>query len=241
VIARNRLKLRQGRFRWDIRRKFFTQRVVTHWNRLPKEVVDSPSLEAFKARLDVALGSLVWWLVTLHTAGGLTLDDHYGPFQPRPFYDSMILWFYECLCILFTLQYSCSHWCKHAEMIRRWHSLATSFIFTQAYCTGSWDLTQCLRSTVIASDQMTWSSSPESSVQQYLQMFKRKIEILSKIGRAELANVLLLENRPWSEQGKSWLISSTYFCIDLLSVVLLEHLNMFYWLILVIPTSSVSG
>jgi len=48
----------------------FTQRVVTHWNRLPKEAVDAPSLEAFKARLDVALGSLVWWLVTLHIAGG---------------------------------------------------------------------------------------------------------------------------------------------------------------------------
>jgi len=46
-----------------------------HWNRLPKEVVDAPSLEAFKARLDVALGSLVWWLVTLHIAGGLKLDD----------------------------------------------------------------------------------------------------------------------------------------------------------------------
>ena len=50
--------------------KFFSQRVVTHWNRLPKEVVDAPSLGAFKARLDVALGSLVWWLVTLHIAGG---------------------------------------------------------------------------------------------------------------------------------------------------------------------------
>jgi len=62
---------------------------VTHWNRLPKEVVDAPSLEAFKARLDVALGSLVWWLATLHIAGGLKLDDHCGPFQPRPFYDSM--------------------------------------------------------------------------------------------------------------------------------------------------------
>ena len=51
----------------DIRKKFFTQRVVIHWNRLPK---DAPSLEAFKARLDVALGSLVWWLATLHIAGG---------------------------------------------------------------------------------------------------------------------------------------------------------------------------
>ena len=52
-------QLRQGMFRLDIRRKHFTQRVVMHWNRLPKEVVDIPSLEAFKARLDVALGSLV--------------------------------------------------------------------------------------------------------------------------------------------------------------------------------------
>jgi len=39
-------------------------------NRLPKEAVDAPSLQAFKARLDVALGSLVCWLVTLHIAGG---------------------------------------------------------------------------------------------------------------------------------------------------------------------------
>ena len=66
----NGFKLRQGRFRLDIRRQFFTQKVVTQWNRLPKEAVDAPSLEAFKARLDVALGSLVCWLATLHTAGG---------------------------------------------------------------------------------------------------------------------------------------------------------------------------
>ena len=65
--------------------------LVTHWNRLPKEVVDAPSLAAFKARLDVALGSLVCWLATLHIAGELKFDDHCGPFQPRPFYDSMIL------------------------------------------------------------------------------------------------------------------------------------------------------
>ena len=64
--------------------------MVTHCNRLSKEVVDAPSLEAFKARLDVALGSLVWWLATLHIAGWLKLDDHCGPFQPRPFYDSVI-------------------------------------------------------------------------------------------------------------------------------------------------------
>ena len=66
----NGFKLRQARFRLDIRKKFFTQRVVTHWSRLPKEAVDAPSLQAFKARLDVALGSLVCWLVTLHIAGG---------------------------------------------------------------------------------------------------------------------------------------------------------------------------
>ena len=56
---------------------------------LPKEVVNALSLEAFKARLDVDLGSLVRWWVTLHIAGELKLDDHCGPFQPRPFYDSI--------------------------------------------------------------------------------------------------------------------------------------------------------
>ena len=79
-----------GGLGWILGRSCSTQRVVTHWNRLPREAVDAPSLEAFKARLDVALGSLVWWLATLHTAGGLKLDGHCGPFQPRPFYDSMI-------------------------------------------------------------------------------------------------------------------------------------------------------
>ena len=42
-----------------VRRKFFTMRVVRCWNRLPREVVDAPSLEVFKARLDGAVGNLV--------------------------------------------------------------------------------------------------------------------------------------------------------------------------------------
>jgi len=59
------------------------KRVVMYWNRLPKEVVDAPPLEAFKARLDMG-----WWPCTQQ--GGLKRDEHCGPFQPMPFCDSMI-------------------------------------------------------------------------------------------------------------------------------------------------------
>jgi len=55
----NGSKLQEGRFRLDIRKKFFTMRVVKHWNRLLREAVAAPSLEVFKARLDGALSSLV--------------------------------------------------------------------------------------------------------------------------------------------------------------------------------------
>ncbi|KFQ38270.1 hypothetical protein N332_01777, partial [Mesitornis unicolor] len=54
----NGFKLEEGRFRLDIRKKFFTVRVVRHWHRLPREAVDAPSLAVFKARLDGALSSL---------------------------------------------------------------------------------------------------------------------------------------------------------------------------------------
>jgi len=71
----NSCKLKEGRFRLDIGKKFFPVRVVKHWNRLPREPVAAPSLAVFKARLDGALSTLVWWKMSLLMARGLEPDD----------------------------------------------------------------------------------------------------------------------------------------------------------------------
>ena len=58
---------------------------------MPREVVDAPSLEMFKVRLDGALSNLIWLKMSLFMAGGLDQMTFNGPFQRKPFCDLMIL------------------------------------------------------------------------------------------------------------------------------------------------------
>jgi len=58
-VRGNSFKLKEGRIKLAIRKKYITVGMMRHWDRLPREAVDAPSLEVFKARLDGALSSLV--------------------------------------------------------------------------------------------------------------------------------------------------------------------------------------
>jgi len=104
----NDFKLKEGGCRLDIRKKFFTVRMVKHWNSLPKEVADAPSLETFKARLDGALSNLIWLKTSLLTAGGLGWMTFKSPFQPKLFHNSMIQTYLLHLDTCYTL--FCTLW-----------------------------------------------------------------------------------------------------------------------------------
>ena len=85
------MELGQGRIALSVRERFCTQRVVGHWDRLPRAVVTASSLPEFKKCLDNALRHGVWFWVGPVWSQELDLMIIVGPFQPRIFYDSMFL------------------------------------------------------------------------------------------------------------------------------------------------------
>jgi len=68
--SQNSFKLTERRFRLDIR-KYFTVRVVRHWNRLPREVVKLSSLEAFDKSVNLVLSNMVLWAFRLTFSGNI--------------------------------------------------------------------------------------------------------------------------------------------------------------------------
>jgi len=90
----NGSKLRQGRFRLDIKKHFFTKRVVKHWNRPPGEVVDAPSLLLFKRYLDNALNNMLQHLASPEVVRHLDLKVVEGLFKLNYFYSIL---FYSIL------------------------------------------------------------------------------------------------------------------------------------------------
>ena len=99
---------------------------------MPKEAVDAPSLEVFKARLDVALGSLVCWLVTLHIAGGLKLDDHCGPFQPRPLYYSSAMLIFFNIVLIYILRHRAAFY--QSVFYEKYWLINLHFALTSSLC-----------------------------------------------------------------------------------------------------------
>jgi len=86
----NDLKLRQLRFRLYVRKDIFTERVIRHWNRLPRDVIHPLSLEVFNKRVHVARRFRIWFSRRVAVGLMVGLDDLGGLFQPMTlcFYDS---------------------------------------------------------------------------------------------------------------------------------------------------------